>query len=316
MFKNPNEIDERQFKALTGLTHEAFAQLLPIFSESYAEIVQEDYEKSHAQRQRKPGGGQKGRLDTMEKKLFFVLYYLKVYPTFDVLGFHFDLDRSKACTNAHKLFPPLCRALDKAGVLPKRHFETAEEMHQAFAGLTDLLIDATERPQQRPKDAAAQKQKYSGKKKRHTVKNTVIANAGQMILFLGYTVFGRQHDYGLFKTEFPPDQDWFQTFKVWVDLGYLGIQKDYDALEVYIPHKKPRKSKANPQPSLTDEQKEENRQMSQVRIVVENAICRMKRFRSLTDTFRNRKENLADDVALTAAGLSNWMLSLNHAATA
>lgn len=314
MSKDLSEIDERQFKALTGLTHEAFDKLLPIFSESYVEIVQENYEENRAQRQRKPGGGQKGHLNTMEKKLFFILHYLKVYPTFDVLGFHFDLDRSKACTNVHTLFPSLCRALDKVGVLPERHFETAEEMRQAFVDITDLLIDATERPQQRPKDAETQKQKYSGKKKRHTVKNTVMANACQMILFLGYTVFGRQHDYGLFKTEFPPDQDWFQTFKLWVDLGYLGIQKDYDALEVYIPHKKPRKSKANPHPALTDEQKEENRQMSKVRVVVENAICRMKRFRSLTDTFRNRKENLVDDVALLAAGLSNWTLSLNSAA--
>jgi len=72
MFKDLGEIDKRQFKALTGLTHEAFDKLLPIFSESHAEIVQENYEENQAQRQRKPGGGQKGRLDTMEKRLFFL----------------------------------------------------------------------------------------------------------------------------------------------------------------------------------------------------------------------------------------------------
>lgn len=309
-----DEIDDRQLKALTGMTVVAFFKLLSIFTASYHEIMMEKYEKDQDTRQRKPSGGQKGRLDTMMKKLFFILYYLKVYPTFDVLGFHFKLDRSKACTNVHNLLPVLIRTLDKLGALPKRHFETIAELQQTFADIADLFIDATERPTQRPKDDETQRKKYSGKKKRHTIKNTVITNAFQMILFLGYTVFGSRHDYGLFKEEFPPEQNWFEVFMLWVDLGYLGIQEDYETLGIHIPHKKPRKSKDNPQPALTKEQKQENRQMSKGRVVVENAIGRMKRFRSLTDTFRNHKENIADDVALIAAGISNWLISLDTTA--
>ena len=304
------EIDDRQLKALIGMTVVVFFKLLPIFTASYHEIMMEEYEKNQDTRQRKPGGGQKGRLDTMTKKLFFILYYLKVYPTFDVIGFHFKLDRSRACTNVHKLLPVLIRTFDTLGALPKRQFETIEELQQAFEGIADLFIDATERPTQRPKDEKTQQKKYSGKKKRHTHKNTVITNAFQKILFLGYTVFGSQHDYGLFKEEFPPELDWFALFTLWVDLGYLGIQDDYESLEIHMPHKKPRKSEKQPQPDLTKEQKQANRQMSKARVVVENAIGRMKRFRSLTDTFRNRKENIADDVALIAAGISNWQLSL------
>jgi hypothetical protein len=301
--------DDRQFKALTGLTFAAFCQLLPLFAESYAEAVMENYEQHQATRKRKPGAGRKGQLDTMFKKLFFILYYLKVYPTFDVLGYHFGLDRSKACTNVHKLLSILLQALDKANVLPQRRFETVAELQAAFAGVEDLLIDATERAHCRPKDAAEQRKKYSGKKKRHTVKNTVLSTTCQMILFLGYTVFGSCHDYHLFKSEFPPDTNWFEMFKLWVDLGYLGIETDYQAIEIHIPRKKPRKSKANPTPTLTDEQKAENGEMSRIRIAVENAICRMKRFRAVTDIFRNRKDNLVDDVALAAAALANWSLS-------
>ena len=129
-----------------------------------------------------------------------------------------------------------------------------------------------------------------------------------MILFLGYTVAGSQHDYSLFKQEFDPELNWFELFKLWLDLGYLGIKTDYQALEINIPHKKPRKSKASPNPSLTPEQKAENQQVSRRRIVVEHAICRMKRFRIVTAVFRNRKENFVDDVALITAALSNWML--------
>lgn len=311
MLEKFTHCDERQFKALTGLSGTAFHKVLAVFIVCYQEIIQENYEHNKMKRQRKPGAGQKGRLNTLEKKLFFILYYLKTYPTFDVLGYHFDLDRSKACTNVHHLFPVLLKALGRLKVLPKRQFENVEELQAAFAGITELFIDATERPQCRPTYEPAQKQKFSGKRKQHTVKNTIIATACKMILFLGYTIFGSKHDYSLFKAEFSPDQAWFETFKLWVDLGYLGIKTDYEAVEINIPHKKPRKSKANPAPTLTDDQKQENRLMSQIRVVVENAICGMKRFNVLVAKFRNRKNNLVDDVAVLAAGLHNLMLSLN-----
>ena len=38
----------------------------------------------------------------MAKKLQFVLYYYKTYPTFDVLGMQFAMARSKAHENLHK----------------------------------------------------------------------------------------------------------------------------------------------------------------------------------------------------------------------
>ena len=34
-------------------------------------------------------------------------------------------------------------------------------------------------------------------------------------------------------------QNWFEDEQIWVDLGFLGIQKDYDA-EVMIPFKNQR----------------------------------------------------------------------------
>jgi hypothetical protein len=128
-------------------------------------------------------------------------------------------------------------------------------------------------------------------------------------LFLGYTVAGSVHDYRLFKEEFAVDEAWFKTFKLWVDLGYLGIQKSYEALSIFIPHKKPRKSKANPNPSLTDAQKAENREISRIRVVVEHAIGGMKRFAILVHKFRNRKARFVDTVAVLGAGLWNWKLT-------
>lgn len=205
--------NERQFKALTGTSRQEFQPLLPTFIESYHELRQETCEANKATRQRKPGGGQKGTLKTMELKLFFILYYWKVYPTYDVLGFQFGLDRSKACTNVHALWPVLERTLEKLQVLPARACSSVEELRAAFGEVRDLVIDATERAHRRPQEDTKPREKYSGKKKRHPVKNTVTATLSTWILFLGYTVAGSIHDYPQFKQEFPVDGDMDEVVK-------------------------------------------------------------------------------------------------------
>ena len=101
--------------------------------------------------------------------------YLKVYPTFDVLGAQFGIDRSKACKNVQALLPILCKALKNLGVLPHREFKTVEEFRAACDWVEELLIDATERPHSRPTDNKKQRDLYSGKKKRHMLKNTIMA---------------------------------------------------------------------------------------------------------------------------------------------
>ncbi|MGK7922653.1 MAG: transposase family protein, partial [Trichodesmium sp.] len=47
-------------------------------------------------RQRSVGGGRKARLRTSKDKLFYILFYFKCYPTFDLASILFDIDRSQA----------------------------------------------------------------------------------------------------------------------------------------------------------------------------------------------------------------------------
>jgi hypothetical protein len=166
------QMDEREFRALTGISKAAFMSLLPEFELSCQTAVQANYEQNKAKRKRKPGGGQKGKLNRPARKLFFVLRYFKSYPTFDELGHEFGLDRSKACTNVHRLASILMQTLTKLGVLPHRQFESLEQMKEAFVGIEELFIDATERPHCRPKEQQAQKEKYSGKKTPYSQKHT------------------------------------------------------------------------------------------------------------------------------------------------
>ncbi len=56
-----------------------------------------------------------------------------------------------------------------------------------------------------------------------------------------------------------------------LDLGYLGFEKDFKIKTLEIPIKK-RKKRA-----LNKEQKEFNKNQSSIRVIVENAICGIKR---------------------------------------
>jgi hypothetical protein len=158
--------DDRQMKALTGLSQAQFDQLLPVFESTYQATQQQAYEEGvqSGTRQRQPGGGCKGKLPTMADKLTFVLYYYKTYPTFDVLGAQFHMARSKANENLHKLSPILYDTLVELEVMPYRELATPEELKAALQGGDHLLIDATERAYHRSTEDAKQRDHYSGKK--------------------------------------------------------------------------------------------------------------------------------------------------------
>jgi len=246
----------------------------------------------------------------MSDKLIFILSYYKTYPTFDVLGSQFDIARSKAHVNVYKLSPILYETLVRLELMPYRRFETPEDLKNALSGIDQVIIDATERAYRRSQDKEEQKEYDSGKKKQHMIKNTVMSSPDKCIIFVGRTFSGHNHDYKMLKEELSPDLDWFTDISVLVDLGYQGIRSDYCGDQIEIPHKKPRKSKKNPEPSLSDDQKAENKALSKVRVFVENAIGGMKRYNILVQRFRNRMANFEDDVIGICAGL--WNLTLSY----
>jgi hypothetical protein len=158
--------DDRQMRSLTGVTQTQFEILLETFTMTYDQMRWQAYQDGLASgdRKRRPGGGQKGALPTMRDKLMFLLYYFKVYPTFDVLGTQFEMARSKANENLYKLAPVLHQTLVNLEVMPQREFTTPEVLLQALDGIDTILIDVTERNHRRPQDEQTQQAHYSGKK--------------------------------------------------------------------------------------------------------------------------------------------------------
>ena len=132
-------------------------------------------------------------------------------------------------------------------------------------------------------------------------------------MFLGLTTQGCTHDYELLKEElhwYEGQKEWFELFEIFVDLGYLGMDKDFKIKKLNIPIKKPRKSKNNPEPKLTEEQKAHNKAVGQTRVLVEHAIGSMKFFNILTHNYRNRKPEFEDLSVEICAGLHNLGLKL------
>jgi hypothetical protein len=143
--------DDCQMRTFTGLTIIQFDILLEAFTKIYTESQWQTYQDGLANgtRKRRPGGGQKGALSTMRDKLLFLLYYFKVYPTFDVLGTQFGMVRSKAHENLYKLLPVLYQTLVYLEVMPHREFASSDELLVVLGGIEAILVDVTERNRHR-----------------------------------------------------------------------------------------------------------------------------------------------------------------------
>ena len=293
--------DDRSMKAITGMSIKAFKLLLIDFEFAYNQILKQ--EKEGRERIRKQGGGRRGKIKELEKKLFFVLIYFKCYPTFDLMGVLFDMDRGRCNKWIHRrLAKSLEKALDQKLALPKRKIRSLEEFLQIFPDAQRIMIDGTERPTQRPKDKQKQKERYSGKKKRHTIKNLTICDEEKKIKLLTSTKPGSKHDYGMTKEEEFPNHipKWVE---VHLDNGFEGMDKDYNHLKIFKPKKKP---KGKP---LPNNQKKRNTGLSSIRVIVEHAIGGIKRMNIVSNIYRNRVRDFEDQVMLISSGLWNYHLS-------
>lgn len=285
-------------KAMTGLSFYEFEQLVPAFErELYLRQL------NRTGRVRKPGGGIKGHLPDAQTKLLFILFYIKAYPTFDVLGCLSGKSSGRSCEAAHLYLEVLQKALGKKIQFPERKIRSVEELLEKFPEVKDIFIDGTERPIQRPKRSKANKRTYSGKKKTHTRKSIVIADKRKRILLVSPAKPGRRHDKRLTDRELLGEYT-PKNVAIWADSGFQGLADKRPPDSLTFIAKKGRKNKP-----LTRAERRENHVISHFRIVAEHAIGGMKRYRATTDKLRNKIGWFDDRVIRTAAGLWNYHLA-------
>jgi hypothetical protein len=290
------------FSSFTGLTVAAFHQLLPAFAEAYEADLDRRDQKREQPRQRQRGGGRSGALGRLEDKLVFILFYFKFYPVQVVQGYFFGLGQPQANEWVHRLTPILNQALGYECQLPARKTRDIHQVLAACPGL-EFIIDGSERPIRRPKDKEKQRTHYSGKKKRHTVKNNIISDKRtRKIKALSPTCAGQKHDKKLADEHgvtFPLGS------KLWKDTGFQGYEPDH--IQTFQPKKKPKGGE------LTPQEKASNTVISSQRIGVEHTIGGVKVYHIVRDVFRNIRVGFDDLVMETACGLHN--LRLDHPLT-
>lgn len=285
------------FKSFTGFTIQEFDDVYKEIKKRYLTYELKRLSK-RKDRKRDIGAGRPFKLDLRDRFVMLLVYY-RLYITYTLAGFLFDLDQSNICRDIKKIEKLIRQCLpipQKIYNITKR-LKTPEEVEQYFPGFL-AFTDSTEQQMPKPVDNKRRKLYYSGKKKKHTVKNQLMVNnRGLIIHKTGYKK-GRRHDYNIYKNNHPVTPK--QVVNV-IDLGYLGVENDFPEQLSALPCKK----KINCE--LSVEEKEYNKIHSKRRIVIEHTICRLKKYRIMSDVFKNklRKHNKVSDIV---AGLVNYRI--------
>ena len=112
--------DEGRVLALTSLTPQEFVDLLPPFTRSFYDYLDEQTVEGYDRVGRSSIAYKNSPLPTIEDKLLFILVYIKQAPTQEVQGSLFGMRQSKANIWIHLLHAVLNRALKENGDIPKR----------------------------------------------------------------------------------------------------------------------------------------------------------------------------------------------------
>jgi hypothetical protein len=161
-----------------------------------------------------------------------------------------------------------------------------------------VAIDVTESAIEKPKEN--QKSFYSGKQKEHTLKTQLIVDLKSLKIICLASGKGRVHDFKLFQNSGVKVGD---LIKIIADKGYQGIAKIHKLSETPIKRKKGKK--------LSKEEKQYNRLLNRLRVVVEHVNRRLKIFRILSSTYRNRHRRFGLRANLIA-GIYNYELELKE----
>jgi len=289
------------FRSLTGHSVVAFDALFAEFAPAhqYRCLHATTTRREGRPRQRHVGAGPAFTHD-LKTRLLMALIWLRIYPTFEVLGLLFSLNK----TNVHANVADMLASLETLADFPFERPPAERKKLRSVAAVMDafpdvrLVIDAKEQRIQRPKSTQEddrQKPYYSGKKKCHTLKTQIgVTPEGRIGAISESVPGGATHDLTLLRQtrlveQLDPDDE-----AAMLDKGYDGIRKDYPNHRLYLPFKARRNH------PLTEEEKAYNRHLSSYRIVVEHTNAQLNQFQALTHVYRHAREGHARVVRAVA----------------
>lgn len=266
----------KTFRRRIGVRRRTFRQL---YQRVRAHMKEEQQQNPLSRR------GKKSTALTPMEKLLLTFISLRQYPTFEQLGAMFGVSESYA----NKVYHHYLNILIQVARLPGKKALFEQDIKA-------ILVDVTEQPMERP--VKKQRQWYSGKKKRHTIKAQLLVCLKTLQILLVVCDKGRTHDFTVLKR---CKLKILKAIKKYGDSGYQGIPKLYANSKT--PHKKPRDGE------LTKDERRENRELARLRIPIEHVNRRCKIFRIVKDTYRGKHKHYHKTWTVIAA-----LVNLRYAA--
>lgn len=272
------------FKSLSGLSVKEFDALCRewIYADAVARATAPLTREDPHPRQRAPGAGRKWELDP-PTRLLATLVWLKLYPTWAVLGFLFGVEESASRRSTRDV---LAR-LESLALFPlerRRRRAAGKSLEKLIAEcpVVEVIVDSHEQKTRRPKGWEQQNPFYSGKKKTHTLKAQAAVDLEGRVQAVSESVPGSTSDLALLERSgvverLDPSQ------AVGADKAYVGAERRFPGSSLYVPVKKPPHGERSP------EETSYNRALASLRIVVEHLFARMSRFGALAEVWRHRK---------------------------
>jgi hypothetical protein len=293
------------FLSVTGMNCPQFQTLLPQFTQVYDKLEQKRKRKvvrTGRKRLRRIGGGAPFNNAVADRLLMLLLYY-RLYLTQEFMTLLFKAEDKSVICRSIQLMRPVFEAVlpvperarqrilslaDKEQKRRKKRIGSVEEFQKAYPELT-FIIDGVEQPKRKPKAPKKRKSDYSGKKKRHTLKQLVISTPSGIIVDQSPSTGGRPHDFKVFKDDHAARSisKEFKDYRVTMygDSGFDGMSAMGLPVTVRL------NEKARRNHPLTREQKKLNRLRSSTRIKIEHTFSRRKKYAIASDIYRNRDED-------------------------
>jgi DDE superfamily endonuclease len=294
------------FPSLAGMTRPEFDDLLERFARAEAALrANSDRTRRGGSPRRRAAGAGRHYAHGAADRLLMALLWLRVYPTYEVLGFFFALHKRNAQLNVLAALEALDALADFPFDRPgrdRKKLRSAAEVMAAFPQVR-LIIDAKEQRVNKPQGEQAQRPYYSGKKKAHTIKTQVVVGTRGQIEAVSESVPGATHDLTLLVGSGVLGR-LGEGEAAMMDKGYAGVGKHHPSVPVVLPFKKPRGGE------LSEEQRGHNREVARHRIVVEHTMAQLNRFTVLRQVFRGKRRQRHGQVTWVVAKLVNRRLAV------
>src|SRR5215210_297888 len=205
------------FLSVTGMNLHQFQTLLLQFEQATEKLERRRKKRvvvTGKKRLRGIGGGAQFA-NSLPDRLLMLLFYYRLYLTQEFLTLLFKAEHKSVICRAIQLMRPVFESVlpvpeqarqrilslaDKEQKRRQKRIGSIEEFRQAYPELS-FIIDGVEQPKRKPKNKQKRKSDYSGKKKRHTLKQIVTATPVGIIVDQSPSVGGRTHDFRAFKDD-------------------------------------------------------------------------------------------------------------------